>query len=759
MNLARIKTDEVSKDSWKGPLVSFKNFGVEFKTFDGTLTALEEVNLEISRGETVGVIGESGCGKTTLATAIMGLVADNGMVTGEVKLKGEVIADPKKSGANYKKLKRKERKILYEKLINMRWKDASMVFQGSMNAFNPAYTIERQIGEVFKIHTNLNDQEIKKRTIEVLEEAGLNKSVMKSFPHELSGGMKQRAVLAMALALSPSVMIADEPTTGLDVVIQAKIIQELKRIRDEFKLAMVVVSHDIGVVSQLAERVMVLYAGRVMEVGNTWDIYQKPLNPYTLALMRSYPSLEKAHRRMEGIPGATPPPYAERKGCLFAERCTFADQRCVEEKPELREIEPGRFSRCHYAEKLKGLGTESGEEGELLPTPAINEEDVIVNIENVKEYFNLRTSAGGSLFSRELGSMYVRAVDDLSIALRKGEIFGVIGESGSGKTTLGRVVIKLLDATSGSVTYYHHTPNGSKSESMSIESGGNGKMLENTSHRGKSGRRVPSVIEITASKEKDESIRAFRRFSQLIFQDPYDSIDPKMSVYDVVNEPLIAHKITKDPLESRDLIAGALSTVHLRPPENFFERFSHELSGGERQRVTAARALVLRPEFIIMDEPISMLDVSLRAGFMNLILEMRKELGISVLYITHDLASARYVCDRLLVLYLGVGMESGNTEDVVANPAHPYTKALLKAVPKPSPDWDPESVEIIGEIGNAINVPKGCRFFSRCIYAQEICKDNPPPKKDLGKDHWYLCHFSQEDLKKIHESKSGKTNT
>jgi len=343
--------------------------------------------------------------------------------------------------------------------------------------------------------------------------------------------------------------------------------------------------------------------------------------------------------------------------------------------------------------------------------------------ENLKEYFTLRASAAGSLFSGEHGSKFVRAVDDVSIVIRKGEIFGVIGESGSGKTTLAKVILKIIEATSGSVKYR-------------IPKNDRGEIVE---------------IDITKVKERSEEIRMLRRYTQLIFQDPYDSLDPTMSVYDIIDEPIIAHRITRDPLVARDLIWKALHIVNLRPPESYFERFSHELSGGERQRVAAARALVLRPEFIVMDEPISMLDVSLRIGFMNLILEMRREFGITVFYITHDLASARYVCDRLLVMYLGIGLESGKTEDIIKTPAHPYTKALLKAVPRPSRDWDPKAVEIIGEIGNAIDVPKGCRFSSRCIYAQDICRDVPPPRRDLGNDHWYLCHFSQEELANIHK--------
>ena len=733
--MLEVNTDErQDKDSGR-VIVSIKDFTLTFRTFDGTLKALENVNLDIYEGDTIGIIGESGSGKTTLATSIMGMVADNAEVEGYVKVKGETVASKDISGRSFRNLKRRQKKILYEKLINMRWKDVSMVFQGSMNAFNPAYTIEKQIGEVFKIHTKLTDEQIRKKSIEVIEAAGLNKSVLKSFPHELSGGMKQRAVIAMALSLSPSLIIADEPTTGLDVVIQAKIIEELKKIQRQQKKGMIIISHDIGVVSQLSKKVVVLYAGRIMESGPTWDVYQRPLNPYTLALMNSYPSLERAKRKMNGIPGETPDPYEERKGCLFAGRCGFADDKCFNETPELREIQKGRYSRCHYAEKLIGIQMSSDlAQADQNIEEYSNENETIMKLENVKEYFTLRTSAAGSLFSREEGSRYVRAVDDLSIEIQRGEIFGVIGESGSGKTTLARVIVRLLDATSGKILYF-------KSRKDTVDQS-----------EDKDG-----VIDITAVKDRSREIKMLRKYSQLIFQDPYDSIDPTMSVYDVVNEPIIAHNITRDPLVARDMVGNALSTVNLRPPENYFERFSHELSGGERQRVAASRALVLKPEFIVMDEPISMLDVSLRAGFMNLILEMRKQFGITVLYITHDLASARYVCDRLLVMYLGVGMESGRSEDVIRTPLHPYTKALLKAVPVPSPEWDPQLVEIIGEIGNAVDVPKGCRFFKRCIYAQSICKDTPPPKMEVGKDHWYLCHFSQEELSRIHEGLAKKS--
>lgn len=724
-------------------IVSVRNFGVTFRTFGGRIHALEDINLEIREGDSLGIIGESGSGKTTLATAIMGMLPDNAEVSGEIRVRGKTVSAEDISGARFRSLPRRQRKILTEKLLRMRWKDISMVFQGSMNAFNPAYTIEKQIREVFLLHTNLSDRQIAKRTVQVVEEAGLNRSVLKAFPHELSGGMKQRAVIAMALALSPSLIIADEPTTGLDVVIQAKIIQELKKVKENRKRAVMVISHDLGVVSQLASRVAVMYAGKIMEIGPTWDVYTSPHNPYTRELIRSYPSLERTRSRIEGIPGQVISPSAERKGCYFANRCFMADERCFNEHPQLREISPGRYSRCHYAERVPGLQADEQSRAVQTSSPVTGRRALVA--ENLKMYFTLRTSVAGALYSREKGARFVRAVDNVSLEVKKGEIFGIIGESGSGKTTMIRVLMKLLEATSGKVIYW--LSDSAAQAPIPVEGGGNGTLVDakqyDTAPDGDGG------LEITAVKEKDRRIKIFRRRAQMIFQDPYDSIDPSMSVYDVINEPLIAHRLTNDPLESMKLIKEALTTVSLIPPESYFERFSYELSGGERQRVAAARALVLRPDFIAMDEPISMLDVSLRAGFLNLILEMREKLGITVLYITHDIASARYVCDRLLVLYLGVGVEGGMSEDVIREPLHPYTKALLKAIPKPSRDWNPAEVRIIGEIGNAIEVPKGCRFAKRCVYAQEICWNTPPPERASSNGHWYLCHFSQEELKNI----------
>ncbi len=704
---------------------------MEFQTDDGVVSALDRVNLDLDSGETLGILGESGSGKTTLALALMSLLPENGTVTGDVLFRNTEVTSANFSGKSVRKLSRKQRKMLSEKLRNIRWKEISMVFQGSMNAFNPVYTIGKQISEVFSIHTNLKEQEIRSRAIETVKLAGLNPSVLDSYPHELSGGMKQRAVIAMALALKPSLIIADEPTTGLDVITQAKIISELKRLKKTEIDSMIVISHDVGVVAQLADRVAVMYSGRIMEVGSLQDIYEKSGNPYTKSLLDSYPSIAKAKEPLTGIPGSPPDPISPPPGCRFSPRCRFTKDICRDSEPPLVEVYNGHFSACHFAtdifsgklELSKAALPESSNQGYSV----ISQHGGLVSVVDLSKFFDLRSTLFGATFTQDKGGKVVRAVDSISVEISSNEIFAIVGESGSGKTTLGKTLLGIL------------TPSG-------------GKMLFNLNVRDSlSMKRSESYVSIGELKSTDRNYKFFRRQTQMIFQDPYDSLDPKMTVFDIVQEPVIAHKITKDPNKIVDMVKESLMVVNLRPPENFLDRFPHELSGGERQRVAAARALVLKPELLIADEPISMLDVSLRAGFMNLLLKLRNGLGLTIVYITHDIASARYVADRILVMYLGVGVELAEAESLLKEPLHPYTKALIQAVPIPTPNWNPGALEIVGDIGNAIDVPKGCRFFDRCIYRQDVCKNTPPPRID-DKNHWYLCHFTQERLKEIKRS-------
>ncbi len=716
------------------PVLEVDDLSVRFDTDDGVVRALDGVSLTIRSGETLGILGESGSGKTTLAFAILSLLPENAVVSGTVRFGETTVAGPEISGRAALRLPRRARRVLTAKLADIRWKGISMVFQGSMNAFNPVYTIERQIAEAFLLHTTLNRTEIHERVLETIRRAGLDPVVLRSYPHELSGGMKQRAVIAMALALRPRLVIADEPTTGLDVVIQARLIGELRELKRTALDSMIVISHDIGVVAQLADRVAVMYAGQILESGSVLEIYKSAANPYTKALIDSYPSLEGARHEVRGIPGAPPDPIAPSPGCPFAPRCGYAEAICRTTPPPSVEVEPGHWSACHFAREVRsGRRAASPAPEALAPVPPGRVAGPpILRGERLTKYFHLRGTFAGSLFGGAAAVPLVRAVDGIDIDLRAGEIFAVVGESGSGKTTLGKTLLRLLTPSGGTLAY--RFPEASSPESPRIGAAGGG---------------LTAVGDLRAGSR---TFRAFRKDTQLIFQDPYDSLDPKMTVFDIVREPLLAYRMAADPDRVVTRVTEALAAVSLAPPQNFLDRYPHELSGGERQRVAAARALVLKPRILVADEPVSMLDVSLRIGFLNLLEKLRREFGMTILYVTHDIASARYLADRILVMYLGVGVESGPSQRILEEPLHPYTKALLQAVPVPTADWNPGRIEIVGEIGNAVDVPAGCRFARRCPYRQPKCAADPPPRQSSGWDHWYLCHFSPEELRSIRGS-------
>ncbi|WMT50852.1 MAG: ABC transporter ATP-binding protein [Ferroplasma sp.] len=685
-------------------LLDIKNLNIDFKVYGGLVKAVRDVNLQIKEGESLGILGESGSGKSTIALAILSLLPENAITTGSISLYDDKYVD-----SSTKPKDRKRMKILDQKLRNMRWKDISMVFQGAMNSFNPVYTIGRQIGEVFRLHTDLNKQQIDKKIVELLKDAGLTPAVKDSYPHELSGGMKQRAVIAMALALNPKIVIADEPTTGLDVITQAEIIATLKRLKQTGRIkSFIIISHDIGVVSQLADKIAVLYAGGIMEYGTVSDIYKNSHNPYTIELLKSYPNLSNAKQHVEGIPGRLPDPSRLPIGCKFADRCYMKDSICTTEEPEPQYIDSVHYSRCYFAKNIK----------ENYPKPPNFGHNYIKNtklieVEHLTKNFDLKKNIISSLYSKEKPT--VHAVSDVSMEIREGEIVGLVGESGSGKSTLARLLIGLLKPTSGDIKYY---------------------LDEN------------NVVYVNKMKPNHKDYIEFRKNTQMIFQDPFDSLNPKMTVFNTVSEPMIGNHITKDVMEMQEAVKLSIANADLFPVESYMDRFPYELSGGEKQRVGIARATVINSKFIVADEPTSMLDVSLRASFMNRLNKIRIERGMSILYISHDIASVYYLADRIYVMYLGSMVEGGKADDIIKLPLHPYTKALIKSVPNPEPSWNPGHIDIIGEIGNSIDIPKGCRFYDRCVYRQNICKNTVPPIKSRG-DHWYKCHFAENELEHL----------
>ncbi len=862
--------------SGKEVLVKFEDFSVLFKTLDGMVQALDSINLDLSEGEILGIIGESGSGKSTTALSLLSLLSDNARTKGIIKYLDSDIVNSTDSTTEAKISKRKLRKArknLDQRLMEIRWKEISMIFQGAMNAFNPVHTIKHQIMEVFEIHNifikkvekngevsyvedlelinnmddlidegnlrykafqlateRVNDPEAaefkamqnklyhdlkdemrnkistmsdkeKKRTIiqnrieTSCRKAGFNIKFLDSYPHELSGGMKQRAIIAMALALNPKVVIADEPTTGLDVITQAKIIKELKDLKDRKVIkSMIVISHDVGVVSQLANYVAVMYAGRIMEYGEPKDIFVNPKNPYTYALMRSYPSIDSTKKRIHGIPGSVPDLLNPPKGCFFASRCFMAEKICFEERPELKVLSSNHKSLCHF-DNISVEKYENSQifKSELKQDTDSNAQPLLLESKELSKFYTVHSTLTTNLFGGA-NKPIVHAVDGVDIQVRKGTIIGVVGESGSGKTTLGKLLVNALEPTKGSLRFVFEKDEDEPKDIKDIESSHEPSQFGAHSPEEENSMLEEGFEEIDIIKLSKLSSKysQYRKEAQLIFQDPYDSINPKMSIFDIVSEPLLVQKKDilsrrardrlaeemespdkekiaeeiekenegKDPLyelekeierldtDEFDLereVVAALETANLKPAQHYLERYPHELSGGERQRVSIARAITLNPSFLVADEPISMLDVSIRANVMNLLIKLKEEKEISVLYISHDIASARYVSDFIVVMYLGQIVEFGRSEDIIKSPLHPYTKALISAVPSIDPSWVNKNLGIVGEIGSAINPKPGCRFYGRCIFHKDICKEEDPQYKQYD-DRYYKCHFAQEEL-------------
>lgn len=887
--------ERVSNQSEK--LIQMKNFSVKFKTLEGNVQALDDINLELTEGEILGIIGESGSGKSTTGFSIMSLLADNAITSGEVKFLDQDIINSQDTTAGKRVNKRaikRIRRVATEKLLEIRWKEISMIFQGAMNSFNPVHTIRNQIVEVFNIHNifmkkvkkgskveyvedtdlinsreelidegnlrynayqmaleRINDPEstefteMERRIYEDLKadleskiatmsirdkkklivnnriyascrKAGFNTNFLDSYPHELSGGMRQRGIIAMALALNPKIVIADEPTTGLDVITQAKIIKELKNLKDKKTIkSMVVISHDVGVVSQLANYVAVMYAGRIMEYGKPKDIFVNPKNPYTYALMRSYPSIDSTKKRIHGIPGAVPDLLHPPPGCFFASRCFMAKDICFKEKPELKILSPDHKSLCHFDSISSELYEKSqAYSDQLVEDNYEKNKKPVMEVRDLKRYFSVHSNLTTNLFGGA-NKPVVHAVDGINLRINAGTVLGVVGESGSGKTTLGKLLVNSIEPTGGEIMYYFPMNESEKEkyQKMQEENENSRPTSESDSHD--NGQKVEDLIisgevsddniliDIARLSKYSNRYSKYRKESQLIFQDPYDSINPKMSIFDIVAEPLLIQKkdimtrrallradkeiariedkeierddatsvetTSEDTPKGQDMnqalhsleedqtlfkndefdlqkeVVDALETANLRPAENYLDRYPHELSGGERQRVSIARAITLGPSFLVADEPISMLDVSIRANVMNLLLKLKEDRDISILYISHDIASARYVSDYIVVMYLGQLVEFARSEDIIKSPMHPYTKALISAVPSIDPDWVNKQLGIVGEIGSAVNPKKGCRFYGRCIFHKDICKEEDPEYIQMG-ERYYKCHFQQEEL-------------
>lgn len=669
--------------------------------------ALSHVTFGIRENESVGIVGESGCGKSTLAMAISHILPQNTVVTsGRIYFKGQIIVDSEK-GASYSLRSTKRTDKIEESLKMVRWKGISIVFQGALDSLNPLFTVGEQISDIFLYRENMEKEKAWEKTKELLKSVGLDQWVFNAFPHQLSGGMKQRVVIAMALSLHPSLIIADEPTTSLDVITQYRIIEELRKLRKDFDVSILNISHDVAMVSNLSDRIMVMYAGRIVEKIPSTD-FSVAQHPYTNLLINSIPKLTDDITQLEPIVGAPPGLTEPIMGCPFYDRCVYHTDLCREPGSEvLRKIANTHEAACLILPFREGnRGNDRREWKEIKVVKAVRQNPAIVT----KDLTRIFQKGVGLRINTKSGKGTITAVDRANIIVNEGESVALVGETGSGKTTLSRMIGMLETPSNGSITIMGHDVDFKDK-----------KLLKN-----------------------------LRQIVQTIFQDPFQSINPRFTIYRIIAEPLLINGMAKDEADLMDRVRAAMVLAELTPVDDYLYKYPHQLSGGQRQRVSIARALSMNPKILIADEPISMLDVSLRAGILNLLKKLRDETGTTLFYITHDIASARYISDRIYVLYKGEIIESGPAEDIIKRGSHPYTIALILSSIGVGGSISETLGENIFKQSNEDELP-ACKFAPRCPLATDICFSNSPEDSEVSIGHSVRCHYAAQIRKLVEE--------
>ncbi|HEY6295197.1 MAG TPA: ABC transporter ATP-binding protein, partial [Streptosporangiaceae bacterium] len=650
--------------------------------------AVDGVSFTVNKSEIVGLVGESGCGKTMSGLATMRLLPNGGRIDS-----GSVLVD----GTDVLGLTERQ-------MRTVRGNQIAMIFQDPMTSLNPTMTIGDQIADAVLIHRDVSKSAAARRAAEVLELVGMPRAAerLSQYPHQLSGGLRQRAMIAMALACEPVALIADEPTTALDVTIQAQILALLENLKNELGMGILLVTHDMGVIAAHADRVLVMYAGRIVESAETVALFDESRHPYTKALLRSIPQPDRpAQGRLYSIPGSPPNLALELTGCRFRPRCGKALPECAGTDPVLDEASAGHLVACINPEPVAADAPGAAEPAEA-PGPAKGgpSAEPILRLENVvKEY---RVKRG--VFSRK--TRIAQAVSGVSFEIYAGETFGLVGESGCGKTTVSRLIVGLERLDSGTITF-------------------NG--------------RDAAVLARTAPLSRRRT-SGLRRDLQMMSQDPYSSLDPRMRVGTILREPLVIQSIGTSRERTAKVVAG-LREVGLAAQA--VDLYPHEFSGGQRQRIGLARSLMLEPRLLIADEPVSALDVSIRAQILNLMQALQEEHGLTYLFISHDLGVIRQVANRIGVMYLGKMVEIGPAESVYTAPAHPYTAGLIDtaAVADPRRERARTPTPVKGELPSAFDPPTGCRFRTRCPFAQEVCATDEPQMRSFGDGHGAACHF------------------
>ena len=670
----------------KERLLDIKGLNIHYITQDNVVRAVNDLSLSIERGETLGIVGETGAGKTTTALGIMKLVPNppGKIIDGEIIFAGEDLVQ---------KTEPEMRKI--------RGKKISMIFQDPMTSLNPVIPVRDQIAEVVRLHEDVTAAEAYKKAEEMLELVGIQAERAKDYPHQFSGGMRQRVVIAIALACNPELLIADEPTTALDVTIQAQVLELMKKLKLELKTAMMMITHDLGIVADICDKVAIMYAGNIVEMAKKEDLFKNPRHPYTIGLFNSIPDIEKDEHMLKPVKGDMADPTNLPPGCPFSPRCDFARPQCYKDAPTNVAVGQDHFVKCLLYSDCADSASSN-----VLKTPVFvsdserapkasgrieDLQDTLIEVKNLKKYF-------------KTGRGLLHAVDDINFSIARGKTLGLVGESGCGKSTTGRVVLKLLEATGGEVIF-------------------NGENVLNF------------------NKKK---LRSFRENAQIIFQDPFSSLNPRMSVFEIIANPLQINKKASSRHDLRSQVLRLMDTVGL--VSRLENAYPHELDGGRRQRIGIARALALKPSFIVQDEPVSALDVSIQAQILNLMKELQEELRLTYLFISHDLGVIKHVCDNVAVMYLGEIVEMSDYNSVFKNPLHPYTKSLLSAIPTPSVDKKRERIILEGDVPSPINPPPGCRFYSRCFMRQDICVDQKPQLIQYSETRQVACHLIKPEI-------------
>jgi peptide/nickel transport system ATP-binding protein len=680
---APVTAETTGSKSMTQALLKLDNLGVRLGHGKGAIRPVDGVSLEIHKGETYSLLGESGCGKSMTALSILRLLPQPaGQITqGHVYLDGEDLT------------------LLPESdMRRIRGRRISMIFQEPMTSLNPVLTVGDQIGEVLQQHHAMKGRAAQDRVLELLDAVGIpdTKRRYREYPHQLSGGMKQRVMISIALAGEPDLLIADEPTTALDVTIQAQVLELLQKLQQDTGMAILLITHDLGIVAGMADRVAVMYAGQLVEEASRDRFFGSASHPYSRKLFESLPDVHKREHALDTIPGTVPALNRDFDGCRFEDRCDVAWDYCRSHVPGWNSSADGQHARCHRLdESIPAPGSAvTAKQVETISSSHESRGDHLLRVSDLKVHFPIHKG----VFKRIAG--YVYAVDGVSLAIPQGCTQALVGESGCGKTTVGKAILQLLKPTDGSVQF--------------------------------------EDIELT--KLKGEALRKKRSDFQFIFQDPFSSMNPRMMVGDIVEEGMIAQGIGKTRQQRRARVDELFEQVGLSPEQT--QRYPHEFSGGQRQRICIARTLAVDPRLVICDEPTSALDVSVQAQILNLLKELQNTLGLSYLFITHNLSVVSYLADRVAVMYLGRIVEEGPVADVLERPLHPYTEALLSAVPVIDTASKREIIRLEGDIPSPATPPAGCHFHPRCPRAMDACQDSYPPETASG-DHSVRCFLHQ----------------